>query len=125
MPPTPAYDVALYKLPTDDAVWTKAVWEPAYGEARSTDGGFVSADDEGEVWLACGIEAATTALRLEELVFGQTDKYLAVCDEITRQLQRHPWAMLHCPQGRLRVDLVQAVDAPAPDSLHEQRGGQD
>lgn len=115
MTPTPAYDVSRYKLPTDDAVWTKTSWEPAHGEPRSTDGDYVSADDFGEVWLACGIEAATTELGLEDLIFDQTDKYIAVCDEITRQLQRHPWAMLHCPQGRLRVDLVPHADAPVQD----------
>ncbi|MCB0929260.1 MAG: hypothetical protein KDB70_15395 [Mycobacterium sp.] len=115
MTPTPAYDVARYKLPADDAVWTTASWEPTRGELRSTDGDYVSADDEGEVWLACGIESATTELGLEDLIFGATDKYLAVCDEITRQLQLHPWAMLHCPQGRLRVDLVPFADAPVPD----------
>ena len=78
MTPTPAYDVARYKLPADDAVWTTASWEPTRGELRSTDGDYVSADDEGEVWLACGIESATTELGLEDLIFGATDKYLAV-----------------------------------------------
>lgn len=109
---TPAYDATRYKLPTDDAAWTTVSWEPTNGEPRSTDGDYVSADHEGAVWLACGIESATTELHLEHLIFGDTDKYLAVCEEITRQLQRHPWAMLHCPQGRLRVDLVPAAEAP-------------
>lgn len=100
------YDLTPY-IAVSDERWlhTRVTWTPREGDTTSAIGDYV--DGAGDVAsLGCGIEEAADALGLlAEL--ENTEKYLTICDLINRQLAQRPWAVLVCPEGTARLELVE------------------
>ncbi|SIF35974.1 hypothetical protein [Mycobacteroides abscessus] len=100
------YDLTPYIAdPTERWLRTRVTWTPREGDTTSAIGDYVDGMG-GTASLGCGIEEAADAIGLlAEL--EDTEKYLVVCDLINRQLAQRPWAVLVCPEGTARLELVE------------------
>lgn len=100
-----SYDLAPYVSVADER-WlrTRVTWTPTTGDVVTAIGDYV--DGMGDTAsLGCGIEELLDDLGLPQ--FEDTEKYLAVCDLINRQLAQRPWVVLVCPEGSARLELVE------------------
>lgn len=99
------YDLAPYVSNVDRGwLWTRVTWTPRDdGDTTTVESDYVGGSD-GVAELGCGIEQALADLHLAQ--FEDSGKYLAVCDIINRQLEYHPWAVLACPEGVARLELI-------------------
>lgn len=89
-----------------DRGWLQArvTWTPHGGGDTVTAESDYADARSGTAHLGCGIEQCLDDLGLPQ--FNDETKYLAVCDLINRQLRHHPWALLHCPEGVARLELI-------------------
>lgn len=98
------YDLTPYIANVDEGwLWTRVTWTPHGGDTVSAESDYVDGRD-GTAHLGCGIEQALDDLGLPQ--FEDTEKYLMVCDITNRQLAQRPWAVLVCPEGTARLELV-------------------
>lgn len=106
------YDLTPY-VSTDDPrwLWTRVTWTPRGGGDTVTVSGDYVGTEVGTPELGCGIEQAADDLGLLA-VLDDTSHYLLICDLVNRQLRHHPWAVLTCPEGTARLELV----VPPPPS---------
>lgn len=98
-----SYDLTPYVSVADER-WlrTRVTWAPREGDTTSVHGDYVDGMG-GTASLGCGIEELLDDLGLPQ--FTDEQKYLAVCDLVTRQLAQRPWAVLVCPEGVARLEL--------------------
>lgn len=98
------YDLTPY-IANVDRMWlqTRVTWTPRDGNTRAVEADYVDGRD-GVAHLGCGVEQALSDLGLEQ--FNDSEKYLMVCDAVNRQLERRPWALLVCPEGTARLELI-------------------
>lgn len=107
------YDTKPYICPEPRfAGWHDAAcrvtWTPTDGDPVTVIGDYLDGDGPaGPITLGCGIEAAVTDLGLEDLVFSRDEDYaVSIAEAVDHQLARRTWALLACPEGTLRVELV-------------------
>ncbi|KAA1432697.1 hypothetical protein [Mycolicibacter arupensis] len=110
---TPAYGTALFidpepRCPGWHDVAATITWTPRNGgDAVIVSGEFLDANSPGGViFMGDGIEEVLSALDLWHLV-GNDCTYL--CDLVTTQLGEHPNAVIHCPGGTARLELIPHV----------------
>lgn len=98
------YDLTPYVANAAEG-WLQArmSWTPRGGDTVTAESDYVDGRD-GAAHLGCGVEQALDDLGLPQ--FNDSEKYLQVCDIINRQLERRPWAELHCPEGVARLELI-------------------
>ena len=86
-------------------LWTRVTWTPRGGGDTVTAVSDYLDGSDGAAELGCGIEEAADALGLLA-VLEDTEKYLQICDLVNRQLRYRPWAVLVCPEGAARLELI-------------------
>lgn len=103
-----SYDITTYAADEGCAyLRTRISWTPSDGgEAVTATSDYVNGGGGLEANLCCGLEAALADLGLPQ--FEDTAHYVRVCDLVDRQLAQRPWAVLVCPQGTARLELVTA-----------------
>ncbi len=100
-----SYDITPYIVNPDEGwLLARVIWTPRGGDTVCAEDDYVDGQDDTTAHLGCGIESALEDLGLPQ--FNDTGKYLAVCDIVNRQLEYHPWAELHCPEGVARLELI-------------------
>lgn len=100
-----AYDLSPYVSDVDRMwLWTRVTWTPrGGGDTVTAENDYVDGRD-GTAHLGCGIESVLPDLGLPH--FDSSEKYLSVCDLVNKQLLQRPWAVLTCPEGTARIELI-------------------
>lgn len=88
-------------------VCAKITWTPREGAATTVTGPYLDGCRDGSaIVLSCGIEALLTDLDLWPVIAADDRKRWTICDLVNRQLEHRPWAVLTCPEGRARLELL-------------------
>lgn len=104
-----SYDTAAYidpiaRQPGWHDVVAAVAWTPRGGQLITVTDAYLDANSPtGEVFLGCGLEAIAEDLDLWDAVGDHVTEIVRAVDV---QLRRHPWAVLECPAGRARLELV-------------------
>ncbi|MFV8275805.1 hypothetical protein [Mycobacteroides abscessus] len=100
------YDLTPYVTDVDKGwLWTRVTWTPRDGGDTLTAESDYVGTEEGTAELGCGIEQAADDLGMLH-VLDDSEHYLMLCDLINKQLRYRPWAILHCPEGTARLELI-------------------
>ncbi len=99
------YDPLVYTDDNQETVWCRVTATMPNGETRTATGNYLNL--EGYPVLRCGIEEAASELGLIDLLADtDTDKYIAVCERVDRDLSWRPFAILRCPELSIRLNLI-------------------
>ncbi|MEB3032807.1 hypothetical protein [[Mycobacterium] nativiensis] len=103
---TSAYIDPIPRQPGWHDVTAAVTWTSRGGRPATITGAFLDANSPtGEVFLGCGLEAIAEDLALWHAV---GDHVATIVRAVDAQLRQRPWAVLECPSGRARLDLVKA-----------------
>lgn len=102
---SPARAGALSPLPSTmdpvtEFLQTRVYWYPTDAPARVVEGDYLN--NWGVPTLACGLGELVEHLELE--LVG--DDYERVQDEVNRQLADRDYAVIECPHGKARLEVV-------------------